>query len=430
MIAGARLFVCFLEQLRLMRSRATWFCVLACCSIQSVPRPAQAAEWTLDPSVQARTEYTDNIQFAPEPDARSAWGIIVSPDVRFGVATETLSVVGGLNISVNRYPNQPEFDTDNYAFTLRSSWKTEKDLLALNVDSIRDSTLITELETTGAVLAYRQRNWLYINPSWSRQLSARTLLDVRYNYRAADYDDTAGTSLIDWRNQTASIGLQSALDERSLLTLAAYYDRYETDPDTFRATTYGIQAGYEYAFSEALRGGVTVGWRKTRGRTSSNALVCDGFVLLGICFGTINEINTVVEDDSSGYTLDAFLERRGETSTLTGRISRQLNPSGVGSLVQTDRFAVVWTRQWTPTVSASIYAAAYQTQYVGSLVLGSDSRYYRIEPRLSWRVTEWTTLNAGFSYARQKYEDAPVSATANLVYLSVAYRWPKVSVSR
>ena len=289
---------------------------------------------------------------------------------------------------------------------------------------------MTELETTGAVLAYRQRNSLNFNPSWSRQLSERMLLDVRYSYRAADYNDTAGTSLTDWRDQTASIGLQWALDERSLLTLAAYYDRYETDPDTFRARTYGIQAGYEYAFSETLRGGVTAGLRRTRGTTSSTAVVCDGFILLGVCFGTLQELTSVVEEDNSGYTLDAFLERRAETTTLIGRLSRQIHPSGVGSLVQTDRFAVSWTRQWTPTVTTSIDAAAYQTRYAGSLVSGSDSRYYRFEPRLSWRVTEWTTMNAGYSYARQKYEDQPLSATANLVYLSLVYRWPKTSVSR
>jgi hypothetical protein len=414
----------------LSRLARNCLCILACWAFESVSRPAQAAEWSLEPSLGIKTEYTDNIQFAPGSDARSAWGIMVSPDVRFGGATETLTVVGGLNASFNRYPNQPEFDIDNYAFTLRSGWKVQQDTLALNVDAIRDSTLVTELETTGTVLAYSPRNSLNVNPSWIRQLTDRMLLDFRYSYRAADYDDTAGTSLTSWRDQSASVGLQWAPDERSALRLEAYYDKYSTDSASFRARTYGIQAGYNYAFSETFRAGVTAGLRRTHGTTSSSALVCDGFILLGVCFGTLNELTTVVNDDSTGYTVDAFLERRTETMTVGGRLSRQIYPSGVGSLVQTDRFAVSWTRRWVPILTVALDAAAYQTRYVGSLVGGSDSRYYRIEPRLSWRMTEDATMNAGFSYARQKYEDAPVTATANLVYVSIVYKWPKASVSR
>ena len=82
--------------------------------------PVSGAEWSFEPSVGLRTEYNDNIPLTPEPHP-SVWGMILSPDVKFSGATETLTVTGGLNLSFNRYLDQPQLNIDNYDLSLRSS---------------------------------------------------------------------------------------------------------------------------------------------------------------------------------------------------------------------------------------------------------------------------------------------------------------------
>jgi outer membrane receptor protein involved in Fe transport len=81
-------------------------------------------------------------------------------------------------------------------------------------------------------------------------------------------------------------------------------------------------------------------------------------------------------------------------------------------------------------VSSRVEAAAYRTRYLSDLVTSSDSRYYALDSRVTWRVSERWTLEGGYRHARQKYDTAPVAANGNAVYVQLGYAWPKLSVSR
>jgi len=391
--------------------------------------PSRAAEWSMEPSVDLRTEHNDNVHFTSAPHP-SVWGIRFSPDVKFSGTTETLNVTGGLRVNFNRYFGEQGLDTTDYIFSLRSSYKTERDVLGLNVDAVRDSTLVSELLETGVVQARRQRNRLAATPSWKRSLTEATAIVASYTYNDVHYADPVGTSLIDYREQTATVGLQSNLSEREVVSATVYYNRFETDPSSFRAKSYGIQAGYDRAFSETLHGFLAVGARATRSTATSQALVCDGPILFGLCFGNLTTVTSVTSGTSTGYTLIASLDKKWETGQVSGRLSRELYPSGVGALVEADRLGVGWIQRWSPTVSSTLDGAVYRSRYVGGIVTGSNSQYYTIEPRVSWKITEWWTLSGGYSYSHVKYASAPVGATRNIVYVVLNYTWPKLSVSR
>jgi len=391
--------------------------------------PCRGAEWSFEPSVSLRSEYNDNIQLTPDPHP-TVWGMMLSPDVKFSAATETLTVTGGLNLSFNRYLNQPQLNIDNYDLSLRSRYKAERDSLQLDFDAIRDSTLVSELATTGVVLAYAPRNLLTVTPSWSRALTEATSISASYRYTNVRYQHTSGTNLTDYQDQSASLGMQSNVDEGKVLNLAAYYDRYETPSPQTRQNTYGVHGGYDHAFSETLRGTFLVGWRRTQSTVSSQVLICDGPIVVGICNGTVTETTAVQKQNTSGFTLNAVLEKRSETDTVTGRLSQEIYPSGAGSLVQTQRVGINWAKQWSPTLTSNVDAAAYQTDYIGGVVTSSNSRYYSLNSSLSWRLSEWGKLDVGYNYARQKYDTAPVAASNNVIFLSLSYAWPKLSVSR
>jgi hypothetical protein len=390
---------------------------------------SRAAEWSIEPSVDLRGEYNDNFELTSGPHS-TVWGLILSPDVKFSGTTETFNVTGGLRVNLNRYFGEQGLDTTDYISSLRSTYKTERDVWGLNVDAVRDSTLVSELFETGVALARRQRTRLAANPSWSRSLTEATAIIASYSYSDVHYADTGDTSLIDYSDQTATVGFQSNLSERDVASLTAYYDRYETKPSQSLATTYGIQAGYDCAFSETLHGNLVVGARQTRSTVSAQALVCDGPIFSGICLGNLTLLTETQSETSTGWTLLAALDKKWETAQLSARLSREINPSGVGALVETDRAGIFWNHQWSPTVSYSVDAAIYQSRYVGNIVSGSDSRYYHIEPRVSWKITEWWTLTGGYSYSHTKSTSSPLEASANVVYLVLNYTWPKLSVSR
>jgi len=175
---------------------------------------------------------------------------------------------------------------------------------------------------------------------------------------------------------------------------------------------------------------VTVGYRWTKSTISSQALVCNGPIIVGICFGTIVQVSSVETDNSSGYTLKAVLDKRFETDTVSGRLSSEVYPSGLGSLVETDRIGASWVRQWTPALTTTADAAAYQSQYIGGVVTDSNNRYYTASVRMSWRIAESWTVNAGYAYARQKYDSVPVAASQNVAFVALVYGLPRWSISR
>src|SRR5437667_1183076 len=157
--------------------------ILLCCLQPLAAHRSRAAEWSMEPSVALRTEYNDNIQLtgASHP---SVWGAILSPDVKFSGETETLKVTGGLRVNFNRYFGEQGLDTTDHIASLRSSYKSERDILGLNIESVRDSTLVSELAETGLVVARRQRNRLTANPTWSKYLTERTAITASYGYSA------------------------------------------------------------------------------------------------------------------------------------------------------------------------------------------------------------------------------------------------------
>lgn len=388
-----------------------------------------AAEWSIEPFVSLKGEYNDNILLTTAPHS-SVWGITLSPEVRVSGESETLKVTGGLKLNLNRYFGEQGLDANDHFLTVHSRYRTERDMLGLNLESTRDSTLASELTTTGVVQARRQRSLFAINPSWSRSLTETTTITAGYGYSAIDYPDTSGTSLIDYVNQTASVGLRSAFDERTVLVVAGYYEKFKTGPASFQADTFGIEVGFERDFSETLHGSFLLARRNSLSESSSQALVCDGPILFGVCQGTITVLDSVKKESSSAFTVSAALDKRWETGTLSGRLSRDISPSGLGSLIQTDRVQFAWTRQWSPTLSGYLDASVYRSRYIGGVVTQSNSRYYRVEPRLRWLLAQWWMLDAGYVYARQKYDNASEAATANAVYVALTYTWPKVAISR
>jgi hypothetical protein len=112
------------------------------------------------------------------------------------------------------------------------------------------------------------------------------------------------------------------------------------------------------------------------------------------------------------------------------RVGRELVPSGVGALVQTNLVRLAITKDLSPTITGLLEAGFYRSKYVSAVIDENKSRYFKVEPHVSWRVTPAWVVDAGYAYARQKYDAQPETAIARAVYLTLSYAWPKYAVSR
>src|ERR1700752_3033953 len=97
-----------------IRVRIRHLCIILCVMLQSVAANlSSAAEWSMEPSVDLRGEYNDNIELTSGPHP-TVWGIMLSPDIKFSGTTETLNVTGGLRVNFNRYFGEEGLDTTDY----------------------------------------------------------------------------------------------------------------------------------------------------------------------------------------------------------------------------------------------------------------------------------------------------------------------------
>jgi hypothetical protein len=413
----------------LARCRFCWvFHIALYQALALVPSLAWAVEYSAEPYVSFRTFYNDNFDLTTAPHD-TIWGAFVAPGVKFNGEAENWKITGGADLKFNRYSESALNNTEG-ALVLSSNYRAERNTFGLDLGLIRDNTLSGELATTGVAQAYTPRNSLRINPSFSRALTEKTQLVFAYGFTAVNYEDTANTGLIDYRQQIVNLGVEQKLTERTTGTLTGYYDEFETDPANSRIQTVGIVAGIVHDFSETLRGSVHAGPRWTRSEIKSQTTVCEGPIILGQCQIPTTTLTSDVETDSSGYTATAALSNRWETGSVTASLGRELNPSGVGALIQTDLLALSVTQDLSPTWTATLGTGIYKSRYVAAAVAPNKSSYFRIEPRVIWRITPYWTLDAGYVFQRQKYEDQPDAASANIVYVTLSYTWQKIAVSR
>lgn len=404
---------------------------------------AVAAEWSAEPTVSLRQEYNDNINLTLQPH-NAVWGTILSPAITFSGKSETLEVSGGAQLNFNRYTGAKGLDSDDRIFTLSTQYKTERDKFGLNVSSKSDSTRATELASTGSVLPRAQRNSLSIRPSWTHSLTERVALRLDYTLSDTKYEDGASVGLVDSKYKAASASVIYLLTDTDKLTVSGTRSK-SISTGSSESTTDDLRLGLTHEFSETLQADAQVGVRRTTSTflsaiyscdhlglgsilpfQSSSGVICGYYGVIPVAALLLYNPQTV---SSRGSSLNLGLTKKfGEADSLTARLSRDISPSGRGLLIETDHLSLGYSKRFSETLSGSLNTNLYRNRYPAIANYGSE--YFTIAPSLSWQLSEWWNLDAGVQYARQKYDSSATSVSSNLIYGSIRYNWPKMSVSR
>ena len=386
--------------------------------------PAWSAEWRAEPSMALRQEYNDNINLTALPHD-AVWGTILTPSLKLSRNSEVSQTYASLLVNINRYSGQTGLNRNDLYYTLGSNYKTERDIWAGDFSYTSDSTLTTELNRTGVVLARAQHNLLSLKPSWTRQLTERGSVRLSYMFNDSRYSGGAASGLVDYTYHVAAADWLYQLSEKDQLSMTASYSRFLTASGNYTANTIGLQGGLTHSFSETLQGTLQLGVNQTRSTLKSPyTQVC---IAPGFCF--LLPIPHSVTTSNLVPVLSAKLSKQFETGTLTGTASRELQPTGNGSLVETDRLGLDASRSFSEKLVGSANAAVYRSRYIGDAVNAASSRYYSLGLGLNWRMDERWRLDTGYRYARSMYQNSSVAPTSNLVYATITYAWP-VSMSR
>ncbi len=412
----------------------------------ALSQPVQAAQWSVEPRISARSGYNDNIRLTTA-DHDSVWEADVTPAVKFGVSKENQGLFGNADVSIRRFyggngaNSSNLLDREDYHFKLNSYQRTERNNFRADIDITQDSTLDTELDATGQAIENRAtRLSTILNPSWTRLIDERTRLDLEYQFNRVEYSDEVGqNNLVNYDYNTVSAALVRNFTPRTQGTLSTSASRYK--PETgLNSDTYALQAGLTRQHSETLSTSWLAGWRNTKS---------DTLVPTGICLPDTsanfpncppgpplnNPVQTGTDKDetsNTGATYAASITKTLERGSLSASLTRIATPSGEGELLDTTRLALTGEHRFTETLRANLTASYYKRQIIvnaSGKPQSGDRNYFRIQPSVTWQWQREWLLSGEYRYA--EYENTNGNtATQNAVYLTLTYRPTKIFTSR
>lgn len=376
----------------------------------SMAGQSEAAEWSLAPSIGAKGVYNSNLLLTPLPH-HDTYGYWVTPATEFSGKTERLDVSSRLAADIVGYFGGEDRQFTNVFAPLAVRYRTENDLFGFNGGFTRDNTLLSELQATGVVLQFAQRNQWTFNPTWTRAVTEK--LSVQSSVQLSDTTyETA--RLADHRVVGGSAGLQYQLTERDqILLLGSYTDFRTTDsPFPFRANFPGVNMSLTRAFDESLTGTVYGGPRFLSSTTQTPA-------------GSFDANETV-------WLAGASMTKKFERAMVQVTFARDLSPSGFGLLIQTNRGEVSGTYDVSETLALGLNLVGMITTGKAGTAIGAtfpESRYVSVAPKLTWQFLEWWRAEVSYMYRWRDTDIAISSAESHATTFMVTYSPPHLSFS-
>lgn len=370
----------------------------------------EAAEWSISPSLGAKGVFNSNLLLTPLPHDET-YGYWVTPAAEVAGKTERLEVSSRIAADVVGYFGGEDRQFTNVFAPLSVRYKTEKDLLGFTGGFTRDNTLLGELQETGIVLQFTQRNQWTANPTWIRRLTEKLSVQSGVQFTDTTYQSS---KLVDYRLVGGSGGLLYQLSERDQIqVLGSYVHLRTTDsPFGFRADFPGIKMSLTHAFDESLTGTIYGGPRLLS--SISQALV-----------GDITARETV-------WLAGASMTKKFERAALRVSFARDLVPSGFGLLIQTDRGELSGSYDISETLACSFNVVGVLTSGKTAVAVGGafpDNSYVSLAPKLTWKFLEWWQADVSYMYQWRKVDTYVDSAQSHMTMFMVTYYPPKLSFS-
>ena len=226
-----------------------------------IPGVVSAAQWYSESSARIRGVYDDNIRLS-RLDHDDTTGTILTGEIKGGRRTEVTDIKLKGKVDIKNYPGDSDLDTNNTDLGLDATHRTERDQFNLNIGLVLDSTLTSEIETSGLTQRQKRRVRKIFASSWTRSLTERTALKLGLSHTDTKYKDIEFSGLSDYKYLVIETTLSHALDQKTQVAASFTSSRYKSSnaSDT-RIRDYGFTLGVNRNFTETFSAGAAVGLR-------------------------------------------------------------------------------------------------------------------------------------------------------------------------
>ena len=374
-------------------------------------REAQAAEWSAEPSLAVKGEYNSNLTLSQIPG--EVWGHWVSPSVRFAGSTERLEVSGKAAGDFVTYYGDQNRSLTNGFFPVVARYSSERDVFTLDGSFVRDNTLRTELQQTGVVLGFTQRNLISMSPSWTRSVTENLSFQLGYQFTNATYENGRSLGLFDYDVNGGNLGVSYKLTEGDDLQLTGSYTKLDVPDAGLKSSNAGGSLSVTHVLSEA---------------TTVTAFGGPRFLDQTQTVG-----NTSLSSNQLVWTFGGSIRTKWEDARASFDGGQEVNVSGLGVLLKTNRVGATVSKDLTETLTVSLAGQAFQVQALpvqAGVAQAAETRLMNVTPAITWKLNQWWTLEASYTYVDRKVDATNEFFHGNSTFLKLTYNIPKLSISR
>ena len=340
-----------------------------------------AAEWTFSPSgdITAQTQRNPGLSASEDQQRVMSSGMGAVLGVGVQRRTERSTFVLQPSVHAFRYADNNNLDRDEEYLGFAYDWLGEKVSWHGGGTASRDTTLTSELGTTGLTQGnLRHESYdVSVGPTWA--LSERWQMRSTLEVQDSRYPDQR-SSLENNRYGTALLSTTYAVNEKLALSVYGTTAKLDSEGQGEDTRSQSANVQVQYAWSQLSSIGASIGQSWTRaGAVSNRGLL---------------------------YSLNA--SHAFEKSTLGLSVSRRQSPSGRALLTEADEVRLDGGTQITERMTATA-SASYSKRRSVLRVFDIDLqrvRYSRADLGLSWRMTPTWSLGASVGAAKQQVGSA------------------------
>jgi hypothetical protein len=341
-----------------------------------VAAPVSAAQWSSSADVRVSVLAEDNPGLAATSRGTSGSG---EATVGFNVerSTERFDMHVAPRVSARRYSDDAGLDREEYRMDGGLDWRGERMRWLGDVWLSRESTLTSELGSTGLTQANLLRRERRVSLSPMFQLSERTSLQMGATVEDVDYSDRSLAALNGYVRSTASASLGRALGEL-------------------------LRGSLSVTGSLLQPGG---GGEDSRDQSASFGLQWQGsqIALLQVSAGVSRVERAGVH--RLGRTFGLGLQRQFRKASFSLDANRGLEPVGTGLITESDnvRIGAGWRVRETLQIATTLNTrqSRYLLQNAG--LPSTRVRYTRAEVTMDWQLARSWSLGwqVGHAWNRQ-----------------------------
>lgn len=406
----------------------------------------------------ADVSYNDNLRMT-ESNKIDATKYLLTPVFKAAASTETTTVQFASTFFFNRY-DKDIYDSDDQNISLALSHEFEHSVAQFSAGIIRDSTITSEVETSGVVGDQADRTErYYAAPSWTYTLNESNQLAFNGNYTTQNYENKAYTGYDSW---ATSVDWTHILTERLKLVLSGSYSKYKLDERPFlvpgqfvpfdtifgqrvlvpnyfgtqeyqmRSVDKGFQIGADYQWSEQTMIQARFGRSRNKQTTDTsdpNNICSDSFYLElkdfgynpgGECTGSFPSESSSLSTARLDWTWHT------ERQSINFNATQQTQPSSNGYVVKALLAGTSWNYSLTEhdTLSATLNAVRNRGINSDSTFRDAslaDRDYASASLTYKRQLTENWFVNATYRYSEQEYKQSDSQTSSRVA--SVGIRW-------